>query len=376
MSAPLADRIPLVLEQASLLAEVTGRGVKLRRSGREMIGLCPIHPDRTPSFTVNADKGRWYCHGCQRGGDVINLVEQIDGVARAEAISKLADKYGVMRPDLREEQRFQPGTFHGRDPDREPRGRTATATQVLDELGFDPEELGRYLVEAHERLLSGGDMQARIARGYLRGRAGRNVGDDVRRWRLGIGPDSPNRKLRCLRNRIVFGVPPYGAEGRAVPGVEGHTWNASQKYITAGPKRAFGLDRINPNDSLLLVEGVFDVIALARAEVQAIALRGKSLHEDDARRLHGLGFEHVYVALDGDASSEDHRRLIQTLHEAGIRAVPCRGLDDGRDLGDLLALDEDALFDAVYGTGDGGIFADPRGESTHVVRFPLEGGGR
>lgn len=58
--------------------EVIGQRVELRRVGREFVGLCPFHGEKTPSFTVNEDKGVFYCHGCHEGGDVIRFVELIE----------------------------------------------------------------------------------------------------------------------------------------------------------------------------------------------------------------------------------------------------------------------------------------------------------
>ena len=71
------------------LSEVVGRYVDLRRSGRELSGLCPLHSEKAPSFYVNEDKGTFYCHGCHNGGDVIRFIELIEGLDFKGALAHL-----------------------------------------------------------------------------------------------------------------------------------------------------------------------------------------------------------------------------------------------------------------------------------------------
>ncbi|MBI4524377.1 MAG: hypothetical protein HY695_11270 [Deltaproteobacteria bacterium] len=71
------------------IIEVISERVLLRKTGKEYAGLCPFHAEKTPSFTVNEDKGVFYCHGCGAGGDVIRFIEMIDEVPFKEAISRL-----------------------------------------------------------------------------------------------------------------------------------------------------------------------------------------------------------------------------------------------------------------------------------------------
>lgn len=75
------DRPPIV--------EVIEAYASLRRAGKEYVGLCPFHSEKTPSFSVNEEKGRFYCHGCHVGGDVIRFIELIEGVDFKTALSHL-----------------------------------------------------------------------------------------------------------------------------------------------------------------------------------------------------------------------------------------------------------------------------------------------
>jgi len=71
------------------ISEVVGGYVQLRQSGRELSGLCPLHSEKTPSFTVNEQKGVFYCHGCHEGGDCIAFVMKVEGLAFKETLSRL-----------------------------------------------------------------------------------------------------------------------------------------------------------------------------------------------------------------------------------------------------------------------------------------------
>lgn len=77
------------------LAEIISPHVALRRAGRRLVGLCPFHQERTPSFTVDAERGLWYCFGCRAGGDVFKFVEMIERVPFSEAVEVLARRLGV-----------------------------------------------------------------------------------------------------------------------------------------------------------------------------------------------------------------------------------------------------------------------------------------
>src|SRR5690348_16565412 len=77
------------------IVEVLSQYVRLQRSGRRWVGLCPFHSERTPSFSVSPERQAWYCFGCQQGGDLISFVERIEHVDFLEALQLLADRAGV-----------------------------------------------------------------------------------------------------------------------------------------------------------------------------------------------------------------------------------------------------------------------------------------
>ena len=95
---PFRPRFLDELRQRVSLAEVVGRRVKLTRRGREYIGLCPFHKEKTPSFSVVEDKGFYHCFGCGAHGDVIGFVMQTENLTFPEAVEQLARKAGLQVP--------------------------------------------------------------------------------------------------------------------------------------------------------------------------------------------------------------------------------------------------------------------------------------
>src|SRR5262249_53721172 len=92
------DRVLAELRSASDIVEVIGERTTLKKAGRSWKGLCPFHNERTPSFTVDREKGLYHCFGCGAGGDVIHFVRQIDRMEFPEAVEALASRFGVAIP--------------------------------------------------------------------------------------------------------------------------------------------------------------------------------------------------------------------------------------------------------------------------------------
>ena len=80
-----------------LVQLIESYGVELRRVGKELLGLCPFHPDRHPSFSVNPDKEKWHCFGCQAGGDSVTFVMRMENVD-FKAASKILGREPLPRP--------------------------------------------------------------------------------------------------------------------------------------------------------------------------------------------------------------------------------------------------------------------------------------
>src|ERR1700680_168000 len=92
------DKLEEVRTRADIV-EVIGAHVRLKRAGRNFVGLCPFHNEKTPSFSVNPERGFFHCFGCGAGGTVFNFLMKVEGLSFPEAIRSLATRYGVSLPE-------------------------------------------------------------------------------------------------------------------------------------------------------------------------------------------------------------------------------------------------------------------------------------
>src|SRR5438874_5907195 len=151
------EDIARVRAQTDIVA-VVSEHVGLRKQGSRWVGLCPFHAEKSPSFSVNAELGLYYCFGCQQKGDVITFVREVQHLDFVGAVESLAGRDGI--------------TLHY-DSSNESEGRKKRK-ELLDGMAAAVEWY-------HQRLLTGDD--AARARGYLRARG--YDGEVVRKYRLG-----------------------------------------------------------------------------------------------------------------------------------------------------------------------------------------------
>ncbi len=95
---------PEKIRSTILVSEVVGKKVKLKLRGKEFSGLCPFHNEKSPSFTVNDQKGFYHCFGCAAHGDVISFVMQNEGMTYPDAVAKLADDFSIPIPQVKFDQ--------------------------------------------------------------------------------------------------------------------------------------------------------------------------------------------------------------------------------------------------------------------------------
>jgi DNA primase len=104
---------PDKLRSAILTSQVVGKKVKLKQHGKEFMGLCPFHNEKTPSFTVNDQKGFYHCFGCAAHGDIIGFVMNSQGLEFKDAVVQLADEFSIPVPKV--ESNYQPENNLDRD---------------------------------------------------------------------------------------------------------------------------------------------------------------------------------------------------------------------------------------------------------------------
>jgi DNA primase len=351
----IVDEDVAKVKAATDFVHIASEHIALRKVGRRWSGLCPFHAEKSPSFSINAEEGLYYCFGCQASGDIIKFVREVDHLDFVEAVERLASRAGIQ---LRYDDAAE-------GQDRKRRSRLIEAMEKAVEW-------------YHERLLSSPDAAG--ARGYLRGRG--YDGEVVRRFKIGWAPDEwdalakslklpidvlkdtglgfVNRRERAqdfYRARIMFPIfdssgKPVAFGGRVLPGGEGPKYkNSPETPIYSKSRTLYALnwakDDIVRAGEVVICEGYTDVIGFFGAGVpRAVATCGTALAEEHFRTIKNFA-RRIVLGYDADAAGqaaaekfyEWERRYEIDLH---VAALP-----PGQDPGDVARNDPDALRAAV-----------------------------
>jgi DNA primase len=299
------------LRQRLSLAEIVGRRVKLIRRGREYVGLCPFHKEKTPSFSVVEDKGFYHCFGCGAHGDVIGFAMQMESLSFPEAVTALAAQAGLAVPQLTRAESDRAERVAGIADAVEaacvffaemlaaPEGREGRL--YLDRRGLDEGTIRRFrLGFAPERRDA---LKAALAKRFpeaLLIEAGL-----LRR------PEEGGESYDYFRGRIIF---PIGDRRGRIIAFGGRVVGEGQpKYLNSPDTPLFEKGRVlygwaaaraaaAREPSAIVVEGYMDVIALHRAGfATAVAPLGTALTEAQIEELWRLAPEPV-LCFDGDAA--------------------------------------------------------------------------
>jgi len=280
--------VQAVLAAASIVDVVSGY-TSLRKRGATYTGLCPFHQEKTPSFTVSADKGLYYCFGCGEGGDVVRFLERIESLSFTEAIEQLGERFGV------------PVEFEeGAGPEA---GRKDRETRLLLALERAATFYQRFLWETES---------GRVAREYLEKRGLEEK--TCRAFRVGYAPDEwrglrrraakegfTDRELDeagllisqggktydRFRGRLMFPLVDHrgrvlGFGGRTLKDETPKYLNSPEGSLYRKGQLLYGLYQarraIADADEVVVVEGYTDVLGLAQADVgNVVASMGTAL---------------------------------------------------------------------------------------------------
>ncbi len=296
---------------ANDVVEVIGAHVQLKKRGKNYVGLCPFHQEKTPSFTVSADKQMYHCFGCALGGNVFTFVMEFEKVSFVEAVRTLAARAGIALPESEAEVersgeveqlynacRFA-GLFFHTNLTKTDEGRTALeyfrSRGFLDDtirtfgLGYSMQSWDALLARAKdegispEHLLKAGLLRQRedgTLYDYFRGRAMFPIFSPAGRV-IGFG-------ARKLRNDDP---------------VQGKYINSPETPIYYKSRVLYGLfqakEAIRSENNALMVEGYTDLLSLVQAGFQnVVATSGTALTED---QLYLLGRYAKNLALVFDA---------------------------------------------------------------------------
>jgi DNA primase len=316
------------------LSGLIGRSVKLVRRGREYAGLCPFHPEKTPSFYVVEDKSFFHCFGCGAHGDAIGFVMRSNNLDFIEGIEKLAGEAGLAVPRATPQERewaqqqktlleaLEAAAAFYENCLASPSG--TRARNYLAERGLDAETIRRFRLgwtpdgrQALRRSLSGDFSESLlIEAGLLRRSLSADAGE----------------LSDYFRSRIMF---PIGDRSGRVIAFGGRVIGDGQpKYLNSSETPLFEKGRVlygwsaargaAPGASLIVTEGYMDVIALHRAGFPgAVAPLGTALTEFQLQELWRLGPEPI-LCFDGDEPGQ--QATARALHRALPLLRPGRSL--------------------------------------------------
>lgn len=293
------------------VAEIVGEKVKLTRKGREFLGLCPFHHEKTPSFTVNEEKEFYHCFGCGAHGDVIRFLMEVHHYPFLEAVRELASRAGLALPQDISQQ------------GNEPREDLTPLRQVLQETSL----------WFHKNLFLTKNQEALH---YVE-RRGLNR-ETLKRFTIGYAPDGRHTLEAYLkekgfsieillkaglavqgeetsapydrfRRRMMFPIQDAKGQvvafgGRLLDKGEPKYLNSPETPLFSKGKLLYGYYHAKekaPSDPLIIVEGYMDVISLHQAGFKgAVAPLGTALTEDQILLAWRLSPEPI-LCFDGDA---------------------------------------------------------------------------
>jgi DNA primase len=331
------DTIASVRDRADIVA-VVGETVKLTRRGRHHVGLCPFHKEKTPSFHVSMETGRFYCFGCHEKGSVIDFVMKLEGLEFVEAIRTLAERVGIEI----EESAVDPGAM-----------RAANEAKRAKQGLYEANQLAATYFEAQLRA----HPTARVAREELARRGLQSetptdaIADALQAFRVGYAPGGWDNLLNYFRkqgvspttaetlglivprkgggghfdffrNRLMFAITDVqgrvvGFSGRILADPEtgevdkntGKYVNSTESPVYKKSDTVFGLfqarQTIRQKELAIVVEGNFDVVSLhARGMNNVVAPLGTAFTESQARAIRRFT-PRATLLFDGDVAGQE-----------------------------------------------------------------------
>ena len=329
---------------ATDIVELIGRTVALKRRGRDFVGLCPFHQEKSPSFNVNPTKQSFFCYGCKAGGDVFSFVEKRDRVEFREALRILGEAAGIEAPQGRGDM-----------------GQKSSEKQALLEMQSSA-------CAFFEKLLAHPE-DGKVARDYLLNERQINA-ESVKRFQIGLAPDAWDTLLRSplgrkftgqqlasaglvkprengdgyydtFRNRLMF--PIRDPEGRVIAfGGRQMSKDAPPKYLNSPEtplfvksRCLFGIDlarqKLVESRTAVIVEGYTDVVVAHQCgATNVVSPLGTALTEQHVTILRRFA-DRIVLLFDadiaGDAAVDRSVALFLTQPiEIAIASMP-EGLD-------------------------------------------------
>ncbi|MDV7340935.1 DNA primase [Terasakiella sp. A23] len=297
------------------VSEIVGKRVKLIKKGREHSGLCPFHSEKSPSFTVNDDKGFYHCFGCGAHGSALDFVMNTEGLNFPEAVERLAIQAGMDVPQDTPEQRerterrntlydvMEQATLYYERALRMPEGQKGLA--YLRDRGLTEETIKRFRLGYSPNIQGG--LKAALKREGIEESLMIEAG-------LLIQPDDRGRNpYERFRERVMF--PITDRRGKVIAFGGRILGDGKPKYLNSPDTPLFhkgtilyGLaqarESAHKKEEIIVTEGYMDVIGLAQGGFpNAVAPLGTALTEEQIQLLWRMS-KRPTLCFDGDAAGQ------------------------------------------------------------------------
>lgn len=299
------------------ILDVVSEYVKLEKRGRNYIGLCPFHDEKTPSFSVSEDKQICHCFGCKKGGNVFQFIQEIKGISFVDAVRELGDKVdihieqqetapteGIVDDHIKmiEMHELMANNYHYILKHTE---EGEAALNYLKSRGFTEELI-------NDRKIGYAPNHSKFTHDFLE----KNGYDALLAYEAGLlsRNDETFDYFDRFRDRIIF--PLLNFQGKTV-GFSGRTYtDQSPKYLNSPEtpifqkrKMLYNIDRarkfIRQNDEVILLEGFMDVIKSFEADIkQVVATMGTALSREHVTMVKKLA-SNVTLLYDGDFAGKE-----------------------------------------------------------------------
>ncbi len=319
--------------ETAKIEEVVGDFVSLRKRGINLIGLCPFHNEKTPSFTVSPAKGIYKCFGCGKGGNAVNFIMDHEHYSYPEALKLLAQKYSIeideeeQTPEQIQQQSAMEGLYHVSVYAQKYFSKTlveaeegkAIGLSYFTERGFTAETIEKFQLGY---CLDKFDDFTKIAlkEGYKKEQLVKS----------GLSIEKDQNIFDRFKGRVMF--PIHNLTGKVI-GFGGRILNSEKskaKYVNSPESEIYNKSKvlygifyarnaILKNESCLLVEGYTDVISLHQAGIEnVVASSGTSLTTDQIKLIKRFT-PNITILFDGDAAGiKASFRGIDMILEAGM----------------------------------------------------------
>jgi DNA primase len=323
------EKILQIRDRASIL-EVVSDYLTLKKTGRNHLGLCPFHSEKTPSFTVNEEKGIFHCFGCGAGGSVFHFLMQYDHLTFPEAVERVGKRYGI------EVERLEaPGAKRAAEERESLYRLNEKAAAYFQQQLLGPAEGKRAL-----QYLKSRGVDDRIVRRFYVGYApqsGPGLAGFLKKeglslkdaTRLGLVSDRGGERYgEKFFGRLMFPIADAGGKivgfgGRVLGQGMPKYLNSSETPLFRKGATLYGLfqakEKIRETDRVVVVEGYLDVAALAQFGIaDAVATLGTALTSDHVRIL-GRYTKNIIALFDGDAAGKKAAaRSFEIFIEGGL----------------------------------------------------------